>query len=159
MASTAMVTPRPSLWAAPAGDGIGRSYAATTSGGGVGRGLLELDRLAALVPAAVRADVVRQLHLVAVIALHELRHAQRQVRAALALAGMRDASLGNSHGPWSPSMSVRGVGRAVWPQDATGCPAGLAGPMAECTGTAVPTRVRRPGECRPGHEEQMSRHP
>jgi hypothetical protein len=34
---------------------------------------------------------MRQLHLVAVIALHELRHAQCQVRAALALPGVRDA--------------------------------------------------------------------
>src|SRR6476659_3402779 len=100
-----MVTPRPSSWAAPAGDGIGRASAATTSGRGVGRGLLELDRLAALVPAAVRADVMRQLRLVAVVALHELRHAQRQVRAPLALPGVRDASLRNTHGPWSPSMS------------------------------------------------------
>jgi hypothetical protein len=88
MASTAIVTPRPSSWAKPAGDGIGRSSAATTSGGGVSRGLLELDRLAPLVPAAVRADVMRQLLFVAVVALHELRHAQRQVRASLALAGM-----------------------------------------------------------------------
>src|SRR5690348_10881100 len=84
IASTATVTPRPSSGAIPAGDAIGRSNAATTSGGGVGRGLLELDRLPAVVPAAVRADVVRQLHLVTVIALHEVRHAQCQVRAALA---------------------------------------------------------------------------
>src|SRR6185503_3922018 len=108
MASTAIVTPRPSSGATPAGDEDGRSNAATTSGGGVGRGLLELDRLAALVPAAVGADVMRQLRLVAVIALHELRHAQRQVRTPLALPGVRDASLRNTHGPWSPSMSVVG---------------------------------------------------
>src|SRR6185503_15428980 len=119
IASTAIVTPRPSSGATPAGDEDGRSNAATTSGGGVGRGLLELDGLAALVPAAVRADVMRQLLLVAVLALHELRHAQRQVRAALALAGMRDASLGNSHGPWSPSMSgsVAGPGRVAAGRD------------------------------------------
>src|SRR5262249_28659827 len=107
IASTAMVTPRPSSGSVPAGDGAGRSSAETTSGGGVGRRLLELDGLAALVPAAVRADVMGQLRLVAVLALDELRHAQRQVRAALALAGVRDAALRNTHGPWSPSMSVR----------------------------------------------------
>jgi hypothetical protein len=49
---------------------------------------------------------MRQLRLVAMLALDELRHAQRQVRAALALAGVRDAALRNTHGPWSPSMSV-----------------------------------------------------
>src|SRR3954471_23785025 len=119
MASTAIVTPRPSS-TAPAAV-VGRSSAAATSGGVVGRGLLELDRLAAVVPAAIRTDVMRQLRLVAVIALLELRHAQRQVRATLTLAGVRDAALGNSHGPWSPSVSVgsggRVVGRAEMPQD------------------------------------------
>ena len=61
------------------------------------RGWLELDGQAALVVAAVRAGVVRQLHLVAVRALLERRHADGEVRAALALAGMRDASLGYTH--------------------------------------------------------------
>src|SRR5438034_2645342 len=99
IASTAIVTSRPPSGAVAEGDGLGRSNAATTSGGGVGRGLLQLDRLAALVPAAVRADVMRQLLLVTMLAFDELRHAQRQVRTTLTLAGMRDASLGNSHGP------------------------------------------------------------
>jgi hypothetical protein len=74
------------------------------SGGGFVRRLLDLDRLAALVPAAVRADVVRQLLLVAVVALFEPRHAQGEVRAALAFSGVRDASLRNTHGSWSPSF-------------------------------------------------------
>jgi hypothetical protein len=39
-----------------------------------------------------------QLRLVAVIALLETRHTQGEVGATLALAGMRDASLGNTHG-------------------------------------------------------------
>src|SRR6476620_2040143 len=121
IASTAIVTPRPSSASASVRDGFfGRSSATDTSGGGVGRGLLELDRLAALVPAAVRADVMRQLRLVAVVALHELRHAQRQVRAPLALPGVRDASLRNTHGPWSPSMSVGRGGRGG--RGAPGCP-------------------------------------
>src|ERR1700746_3875295 len=111
MASTAIVTPRPSSSSASARDGFFGRSTAVTSGGGVGRRLLELDGLAALVPAAVRADVMRQLRLGAVLALDELRHAQRQVRAALALAGVRDAALRNTHGPWSPSMSVSGFAR------------------------------------------------
>src|SRR6476646_3174668 len=131
MASTAIVTPRPSTGATPAGDEDGRSNAATTSARGVGRGLLELDRLAALVPAAVRADVMRQLRLVAVIALHELRHAQRQVRAPLALPGVRDASLRNTHGPWSPSMSGGRGGRGSGTRRDS---RRSAGSSAECTG-------------------------
>ena len=39
-----------------------------------------------------------QLRLVAVVAFLEPRHAQGKVGATLALAGMRDASLGNTHG-------------------------------------------------------------
>ena len=37
-------------------------------------------------------------------ALLELRHAQCEMGAALALPGVRDASLGNTHGSWSPSI-------------------------------------------------------
>ena len=59
---------------------------------------LELDREAALVVAAVRTDVMRQLHLVAVRALLERRDADGEVCTPLALAGMRDASLGYTHG-------------------------------------------------------------
>src|SRR4029078_5179815 len=40
---------------------------------------------------------MRQLHLVAVRALFEVRQTDREVGAALALAGMRDASLGYTH--------------------------------------------------------------
>src|SRR5437879_824214 len=108
---------------ARAEDEFGRSNAATTSGCGVGRGLLQLDGLAAVIPATVRADVVRQLLLVAVVALLELRHAQRQVGATLTLTGVRDASLGNTHGRWSPSMSSGwrpDVGRAEMPHDGQG---------------------------------------
>jgi hypothetical protein len=51
-------------------------------------GRLELDGLATLVPAAVRADVMRQLHLVAVRTFLEDRRFDGQVRASLALASM-----------------------------------------------------------------------
>src|SRR6476469_10768624 len=69
----------------------------SASARGVVGGWLQLDREAALVVAAVRADVVRQLHLVAVRALLERRHADGEVRSPLALAGMGDASLGYTH--------------------------------------------------------------
>ena len=65
---------------------------------------LDAHGLAAVVPAAVGARVMRALLLMAVRTLLELRRRQRVVRSALALAGVRDAPLGNSHGPpvWSP---------------------------------------------------------
>jgi len=79
---------------------------------------------------------------VAVVALHELRHAQRQVRAALALPGVRDASLRNTHGPWSPSMSVIGRRIGWW----TRRDARVRGePSAECTGRVVRARVATAG--------------
>src|ERR671925_1082952 len=63
----------------------------------------------ALVIAAVRADAVRQLHLVAVRALLEVGQVDREVRATLALARVRDASLGYTHGvSWAPCV-VRGA--------------------------------------------------
>src|SRR4029078_10856705 len=107
------------------------------SGGGLGRRLLEVDRLAAVVPAAVGADVVRQLRGMAVIAFLELGHAQGEVGAALTLPGVRDASLGNSHGSWSPSIgsvSMSRPSRPVSPDpDAPNRPDVAAEPSAECT--------------------------
>jgi hypothetical protein len=55
------------------------------------------DRLAPVVVAAGRADVVRQLQLVAMGALDEGRRADRQVRSPLALARLRDLSLWDTH--------------------------------------------------------------
>ena len=92
IASTATRTPARS-WSAGRGPGC----VTASAGGVVGGGWLQLDREAALVVATVRADVMRQLHLVAVRALLERRHADGEVRAPLALAGMRDASLGYTH--------------------------------------------------------------
>src|SRR4029453_7715593 len=64
----------------------------------------------ALVVAAVRADAVRQLHLVAVRTLLEAGQIDREVRAALALAGVGDASLGYTHGvSWAPCRSSWGA--------------------------------------------------
>src|SRR5918996_2151899 len=78
------------------------SNATRTTGSARGVVAAGADRLrwngqATLVVAAVRADAVRQLHLVAVRALLELGQLDREMRAALALAGMRDASLGYTH--------------------------------------------------------------
>ena len=61
-------------------------------------GRLQLDRLAAVVPAAGRADPVRQLRLVAVRALDELRQGDREVAPALHLSRVSDLSLGHTHG-------------------------------------------------------------
>ena len=72
--------------------------AVTASACGVVGGRFELDRESSVVVAAVRADVMRQLHLVAVRTLLEIRQFDREMRATLALAGMRDASLGYTHG-------------------------------------------------------------
>src|SRR6476469_11000289 len=69
-------------------------------------GRLRRDREPTLVVAAVRADAVRQLHLVAVRTLLEVGQVDREVRAALALAGVRDASLWYTHGvSWAPCRS------------------------------------------------------
>jgi hypothetical protein len=66
--------------------------------GVVDGGWLQLDRETAVVVAAVRADVVRQLHLVTVRALLEVWQLDGEVRPTLTLAGMRDTSLGYTHG-------------------------------------------------------------
>ena len=71
-----------------------------TASAGVVRSAHRLGRddEAALVIAAVGADVVGQLQLVAVRTLLELRQADRLVSAALTLAGVRHASLRHTHG-------------------------------------------------------------
>src|SRR6478609_9833006 len=96
MASTETRTPGP-----PGSDAVdGRPVTASAVRvvvGGRGRGGLELDGETAVVVAAVRADVMRQLHLVAVRTLLERRQLDGLMRAPLALAGMRDASLGYTH--------------------------------------------------------------
>jgi hypothetical protein len=84
--------------------------------------------------------VVRQLRLVTVVALLEPGHAQCEVSATLTLAGMRDASLRNTHGLWSPSV-VDDVGR---PRCGTRRSAGRARPGRS---RSVP---RRAAACHPG---------
>src|SRR5688572_3979576 len=79
---------------------------------GLGRRLrlglaLDAHRGAAVVPAAVGARVVSALVLVAVRALLELERGQRMMRAPLALPGMRDTPLRNSHFCRSPLELVR----------------------------------------------------
>jgi hypothetical protein len=59
--------------------------------------LVGLDDFAPVVVAAVTTDRVRPLRLVALRALDELHALQRQVGAALTLAGMRIAGLWESH--------------------------------------------------------------
>ena len=61
------------------------------------RGHLDRHRLAAVVVAARRADVVGALQLVTVVAFDQRRSADSQVRAALALACFRYLSLGDAH--------------------------------------------------------------
>src|SRR4029450_2464789 len=80
MASTATRTPGP---VPVMGTGPGSIIAVAASARGVVAGLLDLDGEPTLVVAAVRAAVVRA--------------SDGEVRAALALAGMRDASLGYTH--------------------------------------------------------------
>jgi hypothetical protein len=65
---------------------------------------LDRDRLAAVVPAAGRAGVMRAMELVTVLALDERRRADGEVRAALTLASLGYLSLGNAHAetPWEP---------------------------------------------------------
>jgi hypothetical protein len=73
--------------------------AVTASARGVVSGRwLQLDGESAVVVAAVGADVMRQLHLVTVRTLLEIRQFDGEVCATLALAGMRNASLGYTHG-------------------------------------------------------------
>ena len=64
---------------------------------------LDAHRLAAAVPAAVGARVVRPLGLVAVRALLQLRRRQRVVRAAIALPGVETRRLGTPIRLRSPS--------------------------------------------------------
>src|SRR5689334_16799286 len=91
------------------------SNATRTMGSAVGVAAAAAHRLRrhgqpALVVAAVRADAVRQLHLVAVRTLLEVGQVDREVRAALALAGVRNASLGYTHGvSWAPCRSGGGA--------------------------------------------------
>src|SRR5664280_635262 len=59
--------------------------------------LLDLERGPTGVVAALLAGVVRQLGLVATRARLEMRHRNRQVGAAIALSGVRDFPLGNTH--------------------------------------------------------------
>jgi hypothetical protein len=66
--------------------------------GVVGGRWLQLDGESTVVIAAVGADVMRELHLVAVRTLLEIRQFYGLVCATLALAGMRYASLGYTHG-------------------------------------------------------------
>src|SRR5437660_2461887 len=63
----------------------------------IGVDLLGLDDFAPVVIAAVAADRVRPLRLVALRALDELRALDRQVGAALTLAGMGVTSLWKGH--------------------------------------------------------------
>jgi hypothetical protein len=58
---------------------------------------LDRDGLTTVVPAAGRARVVRAVKLVTVLALDERRRADREMRAALALARLGNLSLGNAH--------------------------------------------------------------
>ncbi len=58
---------------------------------------LDRDRLAPVVPAARRTDVVSTLQLVAVLALDERRCADREMRSTLTLARLGNLSLGNAH--------------------------------------------------------------
>ena len=67
-------------------------------GRAIGLGLaLDAHGLAAVVPTAVGAGVMRALLLMAVRALLELRRRQRVMRSTLALTRVRDAPLGDSH--------------------------------------------------------------
>ena len=76
----------------------GTASAVGNLGARLGRLLgLDADRLTAVVPTAGGARVVRLLGLVAVRALLQLRRRQREVGAAIALPGVRRASLGDSH--------------------------------------------------------------
>jgi hypothetical protein len=92
MASTAIRTPAAAARVA--------SAAVTASGRGFVAGALDLDGRPAAVIAAVRAGVMGFLRLVAVRALLERRKTDREVGASLALAGVGDAPLRDSHGLW-----------------------------------------------------------
>jgi len=70
--------------------------------------LVRLDDFAPVVVAAVTADRVRPLRLVALRALDELDALYRQVGAALALSGVGVAGLWKSHG--QPIIRSRSTG-------------------------------------------------
>src|SRR5437588_3775307 len=70
------------------------------------RGHLDGYRLAAVVVAARRADVVGALQLVAMVALDQRWRGDGQVRAALALACFRYLSLGDAHANNSCAASL-----------------------------------------------------
>jgi hypothetical protein len=55
------------------------------------------DRLTTVVPATGGARVVRAVKLVTMLAFDKRRRADREVRAALALASLGNLSLGNAH--------------------------------------------------------------
>ena len=63
----------------------------------IARDLVRLDDFAPVVVAAVPADRVRSLGLMALRAFDELRALYRQVGATFTLAGMRISGLGKSH--------------------------------------------------------------
>jgi hypothetical protein len=82
--------------------------------------LLDLERGPTGVVTALLAGVVRQLGLVATRARLQVRHRDRQVGAAIALSGVRDFPLGNTH--WCDySLSLRrGAILASWAGRAPG---------------------------------------
>src|SRR5438128_6068346 len=76
------------------------------------RGHLDRDRLPAVVVPARRTDVVGALQLVAMVTLDQRRRADGQVRAALALAGLGNLSLGDAHANNSCAITTR-EGRSI----------------------------------------------
>src|SRR5262245_41891920 len=74
---------------------------------------LDLEDRPAGVIAAVRAGAVAALRLMAVRAFLELREVEREVRAAIPLSSVGDASLGHAHGG---SRSFVRLGRIPAPQ-------------------------------------------
>src|SRR5664280_3001031 len=88
---------------------------ARPSGGGFSALLLELHDLAATVVAAVRAGVMGAPHLVAVRALDKTGRGEREVRATVALPGVRDLALRETHrGGRSSGVGRRAIARTAW---------------------------------------------
>src|ERR1035437_4810766 len=88
---------------------------APPSGGGFSALLLELHDLAATVVAAVRAGVMGAPHLVAVRALDKAGRGEREVRATVALPGVRDLALRETHrGGRSSGVGRRAIARTAW---------------------------------------------
>src|SRR3990172_6841147 len=111
---------------APVAGASARVTAPPVLGGGFfGRPLLDLHGLATLVISARRTDAVRQLRLVAVIALDERRWAQRVVAASIHLTRVGDLSLGYTHDPG---------GSPRWRQAGDGGRADLASPESGAGG-------------------------